>query len=309
MSTAPPASAPWARRFFAIWTGQAFSLLGSALVQFALIWWLTSSTGSATVLATATLFGVLPQVVIGPFAGALVDRWNRRAVLMAADSLVAVTTLGLILLSAAGLMQVWHIYAAMLLRATFGAFQFPAFGASTSLMVPDAHLARVSGLNQGIHGLMSIVAPPLGALLLGVLPLRAVLAVDLVTAAFALLPLLFIAIPQPAQRDLADHARLRFHHTRDYGVLQKLAYASVLFVALPLMILTGLSMSPGFNAAAPWLLDLFQGRQTARTVHFLTMLALIGFFAVHVAMILLAGPLNEMRSILTGWYRTDEHDD
>jgi len=106
-------------------------------------------------------------------------------------------------------------------------------------------------------------------------------------------------------RDVADHARLRFHHGADYSVLQKLAYASVLFVALPLMILTGLSMSPGFNAAAPWLLDLFQGRQTARTIHFLTMLALIGFFAVHMAMILLAGPLNEMRSILTGWYRTD----
>lgn len=106
-------------------------------------------------------------------------------------------------------------------------------------------------------------------------------------------------------RDLSDHARLRFHHTARYNVLQKLAYASVLFVALPLMILTGLSMSPGFNAAAPWLLDVFGGRQTARTIHFLTMLALIGFFAVHMAMILLAGPLNEMRSILTGWYRTD----
>ena len=106
-------------------------------------------------------------------------------------------------------------------------------------------------------------------------------------------------------RDIADHARLRFHHTADYSVLQKLAYASVLFLALPLMILTGLSMSPGFNAAAPWLLDLFQGRQTARTIHFLTMLALIGFFVVHMAMIFLAGPLNEMRSILTGWYRTD----
>jgi thiosulfate reductase cytochrome b subunit len=105
--------------------------------------------------------------------------------------------------------------------------------------------------------------------------------------------------------DIADHARLRFHHTARYNVLQKLAYASVLFLALPLMILTGLSMSPGFNAAAPWLLDLFQGRQTARTIHFLTMLALLGFFAVHMAMILLAGPLNEMRSILTGWYRTD----
>jgi thiosulfate reductase cytochrome b subunit len=109
-------------------------------------------------------------------------------------------------------------------------------------------------------------------------------------------------------RDVADHARLRFHHGGDYSVLQKLAYASILFVALPLMILTGLSMSPGFNAAAPWLLDLFGGRQTARTLHFLTMLALVGFFLVHMVMILLAGPLNEMRSILTGWYRTDGDD-
>lgn len=110
-------------------------------------------------------------------------------------------------------------------------------------------------------------------------------------------------------RDIVDHARLRFHHTGEYSVLQKLAYASVLFLALPLMILTGLTMSPGGNAAAPWLLDLFQGRQTARTIHFLTMLALLGFFAVHMAMILLAGPLNEMRSILTGWYRTDGEQD
>jgi thiosulfate reductase cytochrome b subunit len=112
-------------------------------------------------------------------------------------------------------------------------------------------------------------------------------------------------------RDLADHARLQFHHGAGYNVLQKLAYASVLFGALPLMILTGLSMSPGFNAIAPWLLDVFGGRQTARTIHFLTMVALLGFFAVHMAMILLAGPLNEMRSILTGWYRTDakENDD
>ena len=106
-------------------------------------------------------------------------------------------------------------------------------------------------------------------------------------------------------RDIADHARLRFHHTARYNVLQKLAYASVLFVALPLMIATGLTMSPGFNAVAPWLLDLFGGRQTARTIHFIIMVGLIGFFAVHMLMILAAGPLNEIRSIITGWYRTD----
>jgi thiosulfate reductase cytochrome b subunit len=106
-------------------------------------------------------------------------------------------------------------------------------------------------------------------------------------------------------RDIADHARLRFHHTRDYNTLQKFAYGSVLFVMLPVMILTGLCMSPSANALLPWLPELFGGRQTARTIHFLVMVLLIGFFVIHIVMILAAGPLNEMRSIITGWYRTD----
>jgi thiosulfate reductase cytochrome b subunit len=110
-------------------------------------------------------------------------------------------------------------------------------------------------------------------------------------------------------RDIAAHARLRFHHGRSYNVLQKLAYAGVLFGLLPLMILTGLCMSPSFNAVAPWLLDLFGGRQTARTVHFAVMLLLVGFFLIHMLMILAAGPLNELRSIVTGWYRIDREEE
>lgn len=106
-------------------------------------------------------------------------------------------------------------------------------------------------------------------------------------------------------KDIANHARLKFHHKKNYNVLQKLAYASVLFVMLPLMILTGLSMSPNFNAFAPWLLDIFGGRQSARTIHFIVMLLLIGFFVVHILMIVAAGPINELRSIITGWYRID----
>lgn len=105
--------------------------------------------------------------------------------------------------------------------------------------------------------------------------------------------------------DVANHLRLRFQHAREYNVLQKLAYGGVLFVALPLMIATGLTMSPAFNAVAPWLLDVFGGRQTARTIHFALMLALVAFFVVHMVMILAAGPINEIRSIVTGWYRTD----
>jgi thiosulfate reductase cytochrome b subunit len=106
-------------------------------------------------------------------------------------------------------------------------------------------------------------------------------------------------------RDVADHARLRFHHRRSYNVLQKLSYGSVLFVLLPLMVLTGLTMSPGMDAAWPWLLEIFGGRQTARTIHFVVMLLLVIFFVVHLLMVLLAGPLNELRSMITGWYRTD----
>jgi thiosulfate reductase cytochrome b subunit len=106
-------------------------------------------------------------------------------------------------------------------------------------------------------------------------------------------------------KDIADHARLRFHHSRDYNTLQKLAYGGVLFVLLPLMIVTGLAMSPSMNAAVPFLADLLGGRQTARTIHFVTMALLVGFFVVHMLMILAAGPINELRSIITGWYRTD----
>lgn len=105
--------------------------------------------------------------------------------------------------------------------------------------------------------------------------------------------------------EIADHARLQFHHGRRYGVLQKLTYAGVMFILLPLMILTGLSMSPSFNAAAPWLLDVFGGRQTARTLHFLVMLLLIGFFFIHLLMVLASGPLNGLRSMVSGWYRID----
>jgi thiosulfate reductase cytochrome b subunit len=106
-------------------------------------------------------------------------------------------------------------------------------------------------------------------------------------------------------RDIINHARFRIHHSARYNVLQKLAYASVMFVAFPLMIATGLAMSPSFNATAPWLLDVFAGRQTARSVHFATMVFLLGFFGVHLLMIFAAGPVNELRSIITGWYRTD----
>jgi DHA3 family macrolide efflux protein-like MFS transporter len=196
-----PEAGKWARRFFTIWTGQALSLFGSALVQFALIWWLTQNSGSATVLAIATLVGMLPQIVLGPFAGALVDRWNRRLIMIAADATIAVFTLLLAYLFAMGTVQVWHIYAVLAIRALGGAFHFPAMAASTPLMVPNEQLTRINGLNQALQGVNSLVAPPVGALLLSVLPTQGILLIDVGTALLAILPLLFLSVPQPERHD------------------------------------------------------------------------------------------------------------
>ena len=192
------------RPFFLIWSGQALSLLGSSLVQFALVWWLTRTAGSATVLALASLMAMLPQVFISPVAGALVDRWNRRLVMMVADGLIALAVVVLAALFALDKVQVWHIYVLMFIRAVGGAFHWPAMQASTSLMVPEKHLTRVAGLNQALQGVGSIVAPPLGALLLDLLPMQGLLAVDVVTAVLAITPLFFVAVPQPERTVAAE---------------------------------------------------------------------------------------------------------
>jgi thiosulfate reductase cytochrome b subunit len=109
--------------------------------------------------------------------------------------------------------------------------------------------------------------------------------------------------------DVAAHLRLKFHHAREYNTLQKLTYASVLFILLPLMVLTGLAMSPSMDSVLPWLNEVLGGRQTARTIHFGVMVLLVLFFVAHVLMILAAGPINELRSIVTGWYRVNPPDD
>jgi DHA3 family macrolide efflux protein-like MFS transporter len=203
MENQSPVAEKWAGRFFAIWTGQAFSLFGSSLVQFALVWWLTQKTGSATVLATSTMAALLPQVLLGPFAGALVDRWNRRIIMIVADAAIALATLVLVYLFATGKIQVWHVYAMAVLRSLGGAFHQPAMTSSTSLMVPEKHLARIAGANQTLGGLITIFAPPLGALLLELFATQSVLLIDIVTASLAILILLFISIPQP-QRQIAQ---------------------------------------------------------------------------------------------------------
>src|SRR5262245_58313777 len=189
------------RPFFILWTGQSLSLVGSQAVQFALIWWLTETSGSATILATATLLGLLPPIVLGPVIGALIDRWSRKTVMLAADGFVAAASLLLAWLFDAGIADIPHVLALLFLRPLGGAFQSPAMTASTTLMVPEKHLTRIQGLNQGLQGLVTVVAAPLGALLLAVLSMPGVMMVDVGTALLAILPLTAIRVPRPPGSD------------------------------------------------------------------------------------------------------------
>ena len=252
----------WKLAFFTIWTGQQVSLIGSNVLQFALVWWLTQLTGSATVLATATMMWVLPQVILGPLVGAYVDRLNRRVVMIVADAFVALVALWLAYLFWADAIQIWHVYAALLMRAIGGLFHWPAMQASTSLMVPDKHLTRVAGLNQTMQGALNVIGPPLGALLLAVLPFENIMLMDVGTAAFAILPLFFVAVPQPERASTEaekpsvwSDMRAGLRYVWGWpGLLAILVMAMVLnFVVNPAFSLMPLLVTEHFKGDAPQL--------------------------------------------------------
>lgn len=191
-------------KFFVIFTGQGFSLFGSQLVQFALVWWLTRTSSSASVLALASIMAYLPQILVSPFVGPLIDRWNRRIVMMVADGVIALAVVVLAVLYAWNAVEVWHVYALMLIRSAGGAFHWPTMQASTTLMVPEKHLSRVAGLSQSLQGLSNIMASPLGAFLLEILPMQNILAIDVGTAMLAITPLFFIPVPQPLRAETPE---------------------------------------------------------------------------------------------------------
>jgi DHA3 family macrolide efflux protein-like MFS transporter len=251
----------WKASFFTIWGGQAFSLLGSQLVQFALIWYLTVETGSATVLAMASLVGLVPQVVLGPLVGTLVDRWNRRRTMLIADGIIALATIVLAVLFALDMAAIWHIYLVMFIRSLAGGFHGNAMGASTSLMVPVEHLTRIQGINQMLNGGLNVIAAPLGALLLEVLPLQGILAIDVITAAFAIIPLFFIPVPQPERierRALEGSDRPSVWQDFKEGLQYMIGWPGLMIIAF-MAVLINFLLTPAFSLLPLLIKDYFGG--------------------------------------------------
>ncbi|MBP8948322.1 MAG: MFS transporter [Candidatus Promineofilum sp.] len=247
------------RPFLTLWVGQVFSLLGSQLVQFSLIWWLTQQTGSATVLAVASIVGLVPQVVLGPFVGPLVDRWNRKRTMILADAAVALATLGLALLFWLGQAELWHVYAILFVRALGGTFHGPAITASVSLMVPPEHLTRVQGLNQMLNGGLNIISAPLGALLLQLLPLQGVLMIDLVTAAIAITTVLLVRVPQPQHAETTTGSAVgQYWQDLRAGFRYVLSWRGLL-ILMGMAMLINLVLSPSMSFIPLLVTEHFEG--------------------------------------------------
>ena len=163
--------APWRLRFWSVFSGQALSLVGSALTQFVLLWWITDTTGSVSALAAAGMAAMLPQALLSPLGGILADLCSRRLLMIAADAISALCMLVLIALFASGKTELWHAYAMMAVRSAMQAFQTPVAMASVTMLVPGSFLIRASGMNQSLQSLTLVVSAPLGALAVSVMPI------------------------------------------------------------------------------------------------------------------------------------------
>ena len=189
------------RDFTILWFGQIISLIGSAMTWFAFTIWAWEVTGKASALATISFFAFLPTVLFSPVAGAFVDRWNRKLVMLLSDLATAIGTLTVFLIYTFGDLQIWHIYAVSILAGFFTAFQYPAYTAAVTTMLSKEDYARAEGMMGSARALSGILAPIFAAALVGVLGLSGIMLIDLVTFLFAFGTLLVIHVPQPAQTE------------------------------------------------------------------------------------------------------------
>lgn len=183
--------------FTVVWFGQVLSLLGSAMTAFALTIWAFEETGQATALALVAFFSFGPTVLLSPVAGALVDRWNRRLVMMFSDLAAGLSTIVVLILFATGQLEVWHLYVTGAFAGAFQAFQFPAYSAAVTMMLPKEQYARASGMLSLAQSASGVLAPAAAGALLGPVGIVGILLVDIVTFIAAVGTLLFVHIPQP----------------------------------------------------------------------------------------------------------------
>jgi len=203
--------------FTIIWIGQVFSLLGSTMTGFALTVWAWQITGQATALALVGFFGFAPVVLVSPVAGAIVDRYDRKKIMILADLAAGLPTVVNLLLYVTNNLQVWHLYITLSIAGTFQAFHFPAYSAAVSMLISKKHYGRASGMLSAAQFASGIFAPIVAALLLSVIGIAGIMAVDICSFLFAISLLLLVHIPRPPTTEAGLKSRGSIWKESIYG--------------------------------------------------------------------------------------------
>lgn len=230
-----PISENWKKSFLKIYIGQAFSLLTSSAVQFSIIWWITVQTESALALTLASVVGLLPQAVIGLFAGVWIDRFNRKAIMIISDSTVALSSLVLFWAFSVGYNSMLLVYIILFIRALGETFHKPSLQAVIPQIVPSAELTKVGGVGQFVNSACTMLGPLLGALLMSIASLQHVMLIDVLGALIAVLFLSKVKITK--QTDHSDH-HSTFAADLKAGISEFKSNKALLRLAVPMLIST-----------------------------------------------------------------------
>lgn len=232
MTTAKPASM---KTFYLVWFGQLISMIGSSLTSFGLGIWVFQQTGSATQFGLIAVAAILPGILLSPIAGAIIDRHDRRRIMMLADLAAGLSTMAVALLLFSGRLEVWMIYITAAVSSTASAFQGPAWSAAISTLVPKQRLERAAGLGSAAQGIAMILGPALAGALLGVIGLSGIIALDFASFLFAVGTLLLVRFPAYQRSEAPHEQRPSLWQDARYGwkyMLQRPGlFAMVLFFA------------------------------------------------------------------------------
>jgi DHA3 family macrolide efflux protein-like MFS transporter len=287
------------RAFIIVWIGQVVSLLGTAMTTFALTLWTYQITGKATPLAMVGFFFVAPIVFLGPFVGVLVDRGNRKLMMMLSDLAAALTTVIVLILYATHSLQVWHLYVTATLSGIFQGFQWPSYSAAISLMLPKEQYGRANGMLEMAGSGSRVLAPLLAGALIGPLGLAGVLIIDLVSAAVAIGTLFFVHIPQPPRTEAGLEGQGSLLEETAYGFRYIFARPSLL--GLQTVFLVGnLFSGLGWAVFAPMILGRTGNNQMI--LGSVESAGAIGGVIGGMAMSAWGGPRRRVHGVLLGWF-------
>lgn len=211
----------WKRNFFSIWVGQAFSLLSSSVLQFAIVWYLTDQTGSAMVLSIAMMMGFLPQGILGPFIGVFIDRYSRKRIMIISDLFISIASFVMVIAGMMGGEATGLILVVLLFRSIGSAFHTPCLQAVTPQIVPSDQLTRCSGYSQTLESVVQILSPVIAAVLYHSWSLSGIIFLDVIGALIAVFMLAITKIPEVHQDENRGRVRVLREAKEGFQILRE----------------------------------------------------------------------------------------